>query len=90
MRERRRILTSLESTYREAFRRAEETDDRDEMARLDFQFQRDQIRMEVLLDIRELLAAGAAQTDAEAAEPKKEETSLLEKAEALRRLTRLR
>ncbi len=87
MRKRRRILTNLESAYREAFRRAEENGDAEEMARLDFQYQRDQIRMEVLLDIRDLLATAPAST----AEAKEEgQASLLDKAEALRRLTRLR
>lgn len=87
MRKRRRILTSLEAAYREAFRRAEENGDAEEMARLDFQYQRDQIRMEVLLDIRDLLATSPAST----AEAKEEgQGSLLDKAEALRRLTRLR
>jgi hypothetical protein len=51
------------------------------MARLDLEFQRDQVHLEVLLDIRDVLSV-----------PAKEEkgSSLLEKAQALRQLTKLR
>jgi hypothetical protein len=52
------------------------------MTRLDLEYQRDQLHLEVLLDIRDLLTS----------EPAKEgkTTSLLEKAQQIRRLTRLR
>ena len=83
MRQRERILQSLESVYREAFQSARDRDDRPEMARLDFEYQRDQLHMEVLLDLRELLTAPAA------SEPDKG-GSLLNKAQALKQLTRLR
>jgi hypothetical protein len=82
MRSRRRILDSLESVYREAFQKAEEAGDREAMARLDFDYQREQLRMEVLLDLRELLLPRE-----EEGEP---EPSLLDRAEALRRIARLR
>jgi len=85
MREREKILGNLEHLYREGFRRAEEDDDRQAMARLDFDFQKDQLYLEVLLDIRDLLAALDTGQDAEGTT-----TSLLEKAQAIRRLTRLR
>jgi len=85
MRERQRILTNLEDLYKEAFRKAEATGSEAEMARLDFGFQRDQFYMEVMLDLRELLAAMDAAPSSEGTT-----TSLLEKAQALRRLTRLR
>ncbi len=85
MRDRQKILTNLEALYREAFGRAEESEDAKAMARLDFEFQRDQLRLEVLLDIRELMAA----MDADGGEEGKT-TSLMEKAQALRRLTKLR
>jgi hypothetical protein len=50
------------------------------MRRLDLDYQRDQLRLEVLLDIRELLSPpDEAKT-----------TSLLEKAQNIRRLTKLR
>ena len=81
MRQRDRVIQSLEGAFREAFRAAQEQDDREEMARLELDFQRDQIRLEVLLDIRDLLSA-----------PSQEDrgSSLMEKAQALRQLTRLR
>jgi len=53
------------------------------MARLDLEYQRDQLQLEVLLDIREMLTP---------AEPDRVDktTSLLEKAQKIRKLTRLR
>ena len=56
MRDRQKILGNLESLYREAFQRSEEGGDQAEMARMDFDFQRDQLYLEALLDVRELLA----------------------------------
>ena len=85
MRDRQKILDNLESLYRDAFARAQESDDAEAMARLDFEFQREQLQLEVLLDLRELLAA----LDAGSGEEGKT-TSLLEKAQALRKLTKLR
>jgi hypothetical protein len=85
MRERDKILGNLEGLYREGFRRAEDGGDQDAMARMDFEFQRDQLHLEVLLDIRELLAAMETPKNAEGTT-----TSLLEKAQAIRRLTKLR
>ena len=55
MRERNQILDSLERVYREAFQAAAERDDAAVMSDLDFRFQRDQLKLEVLLDIPELL-----------------------------------
>ena len=83
MRSRRRILDSLESVYREAFRKAEEAGDAEGMERLDFDYQREQLRMEVLLDLRELLLPKEEASETET-------TSLLDRAEALRRIARLR
>jgi hypothetical protein len=85
MRDRKRILGNLEELYRDAFRAAEEDQDEGEMRRLDFDFQRDQLYLEVALDLRELLAAMET-----ASEEEGKSTSLLEKAQAIRRLTRLR
>lgn len=82
MRSRRRILDSLESVYREAFRKAEEGGDADRMARLDFDYQREQLRMEVFLDVRELLIPREEEAE--------NEGSLLDRAEAFRRIVRLR
>ncbi|MSR22363.1 MAG: hypothetical protein EXR92_02290 [Gemmatimonadetes bacterium] len=89
MRTRDRILTSLESAYREAFGKAKEQDDEEGMSRLDFQFQRDQIRLEVLLDIRDLLSANEEAAPQEQASLFKEGSALIAKAQALRRITRL-
>jgi len=85
MRDRQRILGNLDELYREAFGRAEGKGDEEFMAQLDFQFQRDQLLLEVALDLRELMAAMDSGKDGEG-----KTTSLLEKAQAIRRLTRLR
>ena len=53
MRDRKRILDNLETSYREAYASAESRDDRGEMARLDLDFQRDQLYFELLLDVRD-------------------------------------
>lgn len=82
MRERDQILTTLERAYREAFGRAEASEDGDAMERLDFEFQRDQVWLEVLLDLRELLSGSGDEKDAE---PRK---GLIDQAKALRDLTR--
>ena len=80
MRSRDRVLQSLEKIYRGAFTAAEEAEDTETMARLDIGYQRDQLELELLLDIRELLMS----------EEKDKTTSLLEKAQQLRQLTKLR
>lgn len=90
MRERRKILASLESTYREAFGQAQERDDVGEMARLDLDFQRDQLHLEVLLDVRALLISEVRPSEEEGASLLKEGSALIEKAGALRRIVRLR
>jgi hypothetical protein len=85
MRHRDRILASLEGVYREAFDSARAREDASAADRLDFEFQRDQIHLEVLLDLRDLLYQ---------AQPEPEEdsgssvTDLLDKAQKLRRFTR--
>ena len=85
MRERQKILGNLEGLYREALQRADAVKDDEVVARLDFEFQKDQLHLEVLMDIRELLAT----MDPGEGEAEKT-TSLLEKAQAIRRLTKLR
>ena len=84
MRSRDRVLQSLEKVYRSAFARAEEKQDGERMAELDLEYQRDQIQLEVLLDIRDLLA------EPEPEVPGEDTVSLLEKAQKIRNLTRLR
>ena len=80
MRSRDRVLQSLENVYRSAFAAAEEARDTASMAKLDVDYQRDQLQLEVLLDIRELLSP----------EAEDKTISLLEKAQTLRKLTKLR
>lgn len=80
MRPRERILTNLETVYREAYNQALEEEDRPRMQQLDASFQREQLILEVLLDIRDVLVTLG---DAENSK------SALEKLNALRRLTKL-
>ena len=82
MRSRERILDNLEDLYRRRLDDAESDGDR---RTLDFQFQRDQLVLEVLLDLRTLLRTEDAQEG--------DSESLLDKAEKLKKLralTRLR
>ena len=74
------VLNSLENVYRSAFNVADENEDKAEMARLDLDYQRDQLQLEVLLDIRDLMTPDEVDKT----------TSLLEKAQKLRKLTKLR
>ncbi len=85
MRDRRQILDSLERVYRQAFEAAENRKDSAVMADLDFQFQRDQVNLEVLLDIRDLLRP--TQPAPEAGEGV---GGLLDTAQKLKNLTKLR
>lgn len=79
MRSRDQILSNLETIYRESYDRAKSSEDPNRMADLDCAYVRDQLTMELLLDIRDLFAvAPAAKAGATA----------LEKLESLRRLTR--
>ncbi|HCK33744.1 MAG TPA: hypothetical protein DHW20_01110 [Gemmatimonadetes bacterium] len=80
MRTRDRVLKSLENIYRGAFTAAEDAGEGTAMEQLDLEYQRDQLELEVLLDIRDLLI------------PEKPDatTSLLEKAQNIRKLTKLR
>ena len=81
MRDRQRILDNLEKLYHGELDRSAESEGVDG-GRLDFEFQRDQLYLEVLLDLRDLL--GDAPAD------EKSTSSLLDKAQQLRNLTRLR
>lgn len=82
MRSRDHILANLESIYRESYDRAKVAEDANRLADLDCAFVRDQLTMEVLLDIRDLFTVAPA-----AAKPG---TSALEKLEAIRRLAKIR
>lgn len=83
MRERDQILNSLEKVFLEAFRNAEEQDDEGRMRALDLDYQIEQLRLEVLLDVRELLTPENEDATERAA-------SLIDKARTIRRITRLR
>ena len=56
-RPRERILANLETVYREAYDRAKTAGDERRMLDLDAAFQREQLLLEVLLDIRDALSA---------------------------------
>jgi hypothetical protein len=54
-RSRDRIMQNLDTMYREAFERAKAGRDDSQMATLDFAYRREQLYLEVLLDIREAM-----------------------------------
>ena len=78
MRSRDRILANLETIYRESYDRASKAADEGRMIDLDSAFRRDQLMLEILLDIRDLFSVAPAASGG----------SALEKLEALRRLTK--
>jgi hypothetical protein len=82
MRPRDRILANLENIYRDSYERAKTEGLQLRMEELDAAYQRDQLMMEVFLDIRDLFLQAPP-----AAQPG---TGAIEKLEALRRLTKLR
>jgi hypothetical protein len=77
MRSRERILANLETIYRESYDRAKQAADQARMTELDSAFMRDQLMLEILLDIRDLFSVAPAASGG----------SALEKLEAMRRLT---
>jgi hypothetical protein len=80
MRPRERILANLESIYRESYDRAQQLSDNGRMLDLESAYMRDQLMLEILLDIRDLFSVAPAAAGG----------SALEKLEAIRRLTKLR
>ncbi len=52
-RSRDRIMQNLDTMYREAFERAKSSGDDTQMTTLDFAYRREQLYLEILLDIRE-------------------------------------
>ena len=80
MRSRERILGNLEQIYRESFEYARTAADTGRMVDLDNSYMRDQLMLEILLDIRDLFAVTPA---APAASGK----SAIEQLQALRRLS---
>ena len=81
VRSRERIIANLEDVYREAYDRAGELGDQERRVQLDSSFQREQLILEVLLDIRDALSAVGAAADSKSA---------LDKLETLRKLTKLK
>jgi hypothetical protein len=79
MRSRERILANLETIYRESYERARQAADQTRMLDLDNAYMRDQLMLEILLDIRDLFSVAPAASGG----------SALEKLEAVRRLTKL-
>ena len=82
IRPRERILANLETIYREAYDRAKDFGDQGRMIDLESAYMRDQLMLEILLDIRDLFSVAPAASASSA--------TALEKLEALRRRTRLR
>lgn len=78
MRPRDRILENLEAIYRESYNRASEEGATNRMVELDSAFMRDQLMLEILLDIRDLFSVAPGSTKAG--------TSTIETLERLRRL----
>ena len=56
-RQRQQILDNLDTVYREAFQRAKTAGDERRMLDLDAAYQREQLLLEVLLDIRDSLTS---------------------------------
>lgn len=80
-RSRDRILENLEAIYREAYGRARAAGDEVRMADLDASYQREQLILEVLLDVRDAVTAAGNSSSSE---------STIEKLQALRKLTKLK
>jgi hypothetical protein len=82
-RSRDRILGNLEALYREAYDRAKEAKDERRMADLDAAYQREQLLLVVLLDIR--VALGPARPGSGKPEP-----DPLAALDTIRRVTKIR
>ena len=87
VRPRQRIFDNLEAIYREAYERAKGAGDEKRMLDLDAAYQREQLLLEVLLDIRDTLTALPA-PDGRPGEHTMPDP--LAPLESLRRITRLR
>jgi hypothetical protein len=81
-RSRDRILANLETIYREAYERAKTAGDERRMLDLDAAYQREQLLLEVLLDVRDALTTPPSQ-HAPNVDP-------LAAIETIRRVTKLR
>jgi hypothetical protein len=81
-RPRQQILDNLDSVYRDAYDRAKKTGDERRMADLDAAYQREQLLLEVLLDIRDGIGRPPTKTDS-SADP-------IAALDTIRRITKLR
>ncbi len=80
VRSREKILANLDSIYREAYARAKEAGDGERMMDLDASYQREQLMLEVLLDVRDSICGSQSASPTQVA---------LEKLNVLRKITRL-
>ena len=87
-RPRDRVLGNLESIYREAYERAKAAGDQTRMADLDAAYQREQLLLEVLLDIRDALASLPA--SAESGSGKTAGADPISALETIHRIAKLR
>jgi hypothetical protein len=78
MRPRDRILANLESIYRESYDRAKAAGETARMTDLESAYMRDQLMLEILLDLRDLFTAASPAP----------ESGALEQLDQLRRLVR--
>jgi len=92
-RPRERILANLEAIYREAYERAKAASDQARMADLDAAYQREQLLLEVLLDLRDALGAPPAETEGRPGKNRPDKNpgpDPITALETIRRITRLR
>jgi len=87
---RQQILDNLDSVYREAYDRAKKAGDERRMADLDAAYQREQLLLEVLLDIRDGLRAPPPSPPPSAPPKQDSGTNPLAALDTIRRITKLR
>jgi hypothetical protein len=90
VRPRERILANLEAIYREAYERAKTAGDQIRMADLDASYQREQLLLEVLLDVRDAVQAGGAPVAGDAGGDTRAKTDPITALETIHRITKLR
>ena len=83
-RPRQQILDNLDAVYREAYDRAKELKDERRMADLDAAYQREQLLLEVLLDIRDGVSAPKQKP------PPETSSNPIAALDTIRRITKLR
>lgn len=92
-RPRQQILDNLDTVYREAYDRAKALKDERRMADLDAAYQREQLLLEVLLDLRDALGAPPAETEGRPGKNRPDKNpgpDPITALETIRRITRLR